>query len=123
MFNKKKKAKSSFENCLKEHLATKESSENNNVNNDFKEYEQVLIEKITALLKTKPERFTSRWTYGRNTMNKSIANSDASIQVMIETGQIIAPIEPEMTDAQKKRIIELIQPILLNDIQQITESV
>ena len=89
--------------------------------NPLYEHEQLLINKIIELLKSKPEDFSARWLSGES-LKKSVRNPNGKILIMIETGEIISPTEPDMTKEQKEQIKKLIQPIVERDSKYLIEK-
>lgn len=83
-------------------------------------HNQLLIERVIELLKFKPEYFSARWFGG--SMNSSILSKDNKILIMIETGQIIKPIEPKMTITQLNTIKQLVKPIVEKDSKYLIDD-
>ena len=85
------------------------------------DHENIITDKIIDLLKSKPDEFTSRWSV-KNSMGSSIRHKNGNILIMIETGQIIQPIEPNMSKDQINAIKKLIIPILEADSKYILDT-
>ena len=82
---------------------------------------QLIVDKISIMLMDSPESFSAKW-YNGKAIDHSIRNEDKNITIMIETGQIVSPIRPEITKKQLEQIKELIAPIVLRDTESITEQ-
>jgi hypothetical protein len=80
----------------------------------IEKHEELLITKVINILETDPYFFSARWFSGDN-LDTSVQSKNKKIQIMIDTGQIINPIEPKMTTIQKNKIKELIRPIVEKD--------
>lgn len=85
-------------------------------------YEQLFIEKVIEIVKTKPECFSARWFNGKS-LDESVISQNKDILIMIDSGQIILPIEPRMNKKQKKLIKQLLEPIVKNDIVYLIEQI
>lgn len=86
----------------------------------YQKHEQLVIEKVIELLKTKPDSFSARW-FGDTSLQTSVQSSDRQILIMIKTGQIIAPIQPEMTRKQRRIIMKLLDPIVKKDSEYLVQ--
>ena len=84
-------------------------------------HEQLLIKKVIKLLKCKPDFFSARWFTGRS-LEYSVRSQYKSILIMIKTGEIIQPIQPEMTEQQKKAVKQLVAPIVVKDSEYLIEN-
>ena len=84
-------------------------------------HQQLLIEKIIEMLKTKTECFSARWFNGKS-LDKSIRSEKKEILIMIETGQICQPLEPQMSKEQKELIKQLLEPIVKKDSDYLIEK-
>ena len=62
--------------------------------NSYDENQQLLIEKIIEMLKTKPECFSAKWSTGKS-LDRSIRSQNKEILIMIDTGQICQPVNHE----------------------------
>tara|TARA_R100000541_G_scaffold17976_1_gene27772 strand:- start:148 stop:513 length:366 start_codon:yes stop_codon:yes gene_type:complete len=82
--------------------------------------EDRLINKISELLKEKPDMFSAKWFNGRS-IDRSVRSKDAQILIGLD-GFIIAPIEPYMTNAQKKLLADLIIPIVERDKKELIDK-
>lgn len=82
--------------------------------NSYDAHQQLLIEKIIEMLKTKPEYFSARWFTGKS-LDMSIRSQNKEILIMIDTGQILQPVEPRMSVEQKELIKQLLEPIVKKD--------
>jgi hypothetical protein len=88
--------------------------------NSYDIHQQLLIEKIIEMLKTKPECFSARWFTGKS-LDKSIRSQNQEILIIIETGQICQPVEPQMSEEQKELIKQLLKPIIKKDSDYIID--
>lgn len=88
--------------------------------NHYDEHEQLLIEKVIEMLKTKPECFSARWFTGKS-LDKSVRSQNKEILIMIDSGQICHPVEPRMTKEQKELIKQLLEPIVKKDSDYLIE--
>lgn len=86
-----------------------------------KELDRLLVEKIIKKLKSPGTSFSARW-FNQKRIEPSIRSIDKNTMIMIETGQIIAPFKPEMTNEQRETIKELIKPIVEKDIKYIVDT-
>ena len=96
-----------------------------NVNNGcypLQEHEQLLIETVVELLKSKPNAFSAKWFTGKR-IDQSIRSQDGNILIMIQTGEIIDPIRPTMSKEQKEIITKLIIPIVEKDSKYVIEKI
>jgi hypothetical protein len=84
-------------------------------------HEQLLVERIIEMLKTKPECFSARWFNGKS-LDKSVRSSNKQILIMIYDGQITQPVVPKMTKQQKETIKQLIEPIVKKDSDYLIET-
>jgi hypothetical protein len=84
--------------------------------------EQLFINKVTEILKLNPECFSAKWFNGK-TLDCSVQDKNKEILIMIDTGQIIQPITPEMSKKQKEEIKKLIKPIVKKDSQFLIERI
>ena len=89
--------------------------------NPYDAHEQLLVERIIEMLKTKPECFSARWVTGKS-LDKSVRSNNKKILIMIYDGQIIQPVEPKMTKLQKETIKQLIEPIVKKDSDYLIET-
>lgn len=89
--------------------------------NHYDEHEQLLIEKVIEMLKTKPECFSARWFTGKS-LDKSVRSQNKKILIMIDSGQICHPVEPRMTKEQKELIKQLLEPIVKKDSDYLIEQ-
>lgn len=89
--------------------------------NYYDEHEQLLIEKVIEMLKTKPEYFSARWFTGKS-LDKSVRSQNKEILIMIDSGQICHPVEPRMTKEQKELIKQLLEPIVKKDSNYLIEQ-
>lgn len=89
--------------------------------NPYDAHEQLLIERIIEMLKTKPECFSARWFTGKS-LDKSVRSSNKEILIMIYDGQITQPVRPKMTKQQKEIIKQLIEPIVKKDSDYLIET-
>jgi hypothetical protein len=94
------------------------------IKNELEDHNRKLIEKITDLVITKPDKFSANWSNG-NILDASIRYVNPSLKIdiliMSESGEIIRPIRVDMTSNEKKRMIEAIKPIIKRDSQQILD--
>lgn len=81
----------------------------------YKEHEQLLVNKIIKKLQDSPDDFSAKWFNGKSYLDQSVRSSDRNIQIMISNGQIFNPIEPKMTKEQKQKVKKLIEPIVKRD--------
>jgi len=98
----------------KEHVNTTLETDKevlNDCRSPLEEHEQLMIEKVTELLKTKPDDFSVIW-FNTTSLEESVKNNKKNILIMIDTGQIIQPMKPIMSDEQKELIKQLICPIV-----------
>ena len=86
----------------------------------YQKHEQLVIEKVIELLKTKPDSFSARW-FGDTSLQTSVQSSNRQILIMIKTGQIISPIQPEMTRKQRRIIMKLLDPIVKKDSEYLMQ--
>lgn len=89
--------------------------------NQHNAHEQLLIEKVIYILKTKPECFSARWFDGKS-LDTSIRSNDGQILIMIYSGQIIQPVRPIMSKEQRDVVKQLIEPIIKNDSDYLIEK-
>ena len=89
--------------------------------NPYDAHEQLLVERIIEMLKTKPECFSARWFTGKS-LDKSVRSNNKEILIMIYDGQIIQPVEPRMTKQQKETIKQLFEPIVKKDRDYLIET-
>jgi hypothetical protein len=82
--------------------------------------QQLLIEKVIEILKTNPECFSARWFSGKS-LDSSVQHKNKEILIVINTGQIIRPIEPKMSKKQKEEIKNMIKPIVKKDSDYLVE--
>lgn len=106
---------------VKQNEIIKEVAPNDQVN-PFHEGEQIIIEKVIELLKMKPEYFSAHWYSGR-TLDSSVRYKNGDILIMIDTGQILHPIEVKMTKMQKDVVKELIRPIIKKSAEYIINNI
>lgn len=83
-------------------------------------HQQLFIEKIIEILKTNPECFSAKWFNGKS-LDSSVQHKNKEILIMINTGQIIQPIEPKMSEKQKEEIKNMIKPIVKKDSDYLIE--
>lgn len=98
---------------------------NTNVSGSLSGYdahEQLLIEKVIELLKTSPDNFSARWFGSRTSLDRSVQSKDKNILIMIESGEIIKPVYPKMSDKQMEEIKQLIAPIVKKDSDYLIEK-
>ena len=86
----------------------------------YQKHEQLVIEKVIELLKTNHDSFSARW-FDNTSLQTSVQSSDRQILIMIKTGQIIAPIQPEMTRKQRRIIMKLLDPIVKKDSEYLMQ--
>lgn len=86
----------------------------------YQKHEQLVIEKVIELLKTKPDSFSARW-FNDTSLQKSVQSSDRQILIMIKTGEIIDPIRPSMTRKQKRLVMKLLDPIVKKDSEYLIQ--
>lgn len=84
-------------------------------------HDQLLIEKVIELLKCKPDFFSAKWFTGKS-LDSSILSKDKNILIMIETGQIAQPTQPQMTKQQKEVVKQLVAPIVEKDSKYLIEK-
>lgn len=89
--------------------------------NQYNVYEQLLIEKVIEMLKTKPECFSARWFTGKS-LDKAVRSQNGEILIMIDNGQICQPIEPRMSEKQKELVKQLLEPIVKKDSYYLIEQ-
>ena len=89
--------------------------------NHYDAHEQLLIEKVIEMLKTKPEYFSARWFTGKS-LDKSVRSRNEEILIMIDSGQICHPVKPRMTKEQKELIKQLLKPIVKKDSDYLIEQ-
>ena len=85
-------------------------------------HKQLFIEKVIETLKSNPECFSARWFSGKS-LDSSVQHKNKEILIMINTGEIIRPINPKMTSKQKEEIKSLIKPIVEKDSNHILERI
>lgn len=110
-----------IQNMLRTWFNRKQDSTEPKEQSPIDEHKQKFIYMVIKMLENNPSYFTSRW-FNKNLMDSSVQSKDTKILIMIDTGQIIRPIEPPMTDEQKKRVRDLIRPILKKDSKDILDS-
>lgn len=88
--------------------------------NQYDSHEQLLIEKVIEMLKTKPECFSARWFTGKS-LDKSVKSQNGEILIIIDSGQICQPVEPRMTKEQKELVKQLLEPIVKKDSDYLIE--
>jgi hypothetical protein len=76
--------------------------------------EQQVILKVIETLRSEPEDYSAMWS-SKKTLDRSVRNQKRNIVVMISTGDILSPIDVDVSPSQKKIILELIHPILERD--------
>ncbi len=84
-------------------------------------HQQLLVEKVIEILKTKPECFSARWFTGQS-LDASVRSNDKQILIMIYDGQITLPVNPRMSKEQKEIIKQLIKPIVKKDSDYLIEK-
>lgn len=85
-------------------------------------HDRRFTEKVIESLKSNPECFSARWLNGKS-LDSSVRHNNSVILIMIDTGEIIQPINPKMTNKQKEEIKSLIQPIVEKDSNYILEHI
>ena len=85
-------------------------------------HEQLLIQRVIDLLRENPEDFSSTW-FDSDSVGSSVESKDRKILVMIESGHIIRPTKPNLTDDQISTIKELIKPIVERDSKRVIDKV
>lgn len=85
------------------------------------EHNRLLINRIIELLESAPQKFSAKWFSGRR-LDSSIQSKDRAISIMIRTGQIISPTEPEMTTKQLNTIKQLVKPIVERDSKTLLDK-
>lgn len=85
-------------------------------------HEQLLIEKVIELIKSNPDNFSARWFGDKSSLDKSVESKCHKILVMIDTGQIIKPVEPKMSKQQMEELKQLLQPIVKKDSDYLIEK-
>lgn len=86
----------------------------------YEKYEQLFIEKAIEILKKKPDNFSARWCIEKR-IESSVLFEESNLLIM-DSGQIIQPISPKMTQEQKEIIQRLIEPIFKKDSICIIEN-
>lgn len=89
--------------------------------NQYNAHEQLLVEKVIEILKTKPEYFSARWFTG-SSLDDSVRSDDKQILIMIYDGQITRPVNPRMSKEQKEMVKQLIEPIVKKDSDYLIEK-
>lgn len=89
--------------------------------NQYDAHEQLLVEKVIEVLKTKPECFSARWFTG-SSLDASVRSNDKQILIMIYDGQITQPVNPRMSKEQKEMVKQLIKPIVKKDSDYLIEK-
>ena len=84
-------------------------------------HQQLLVEKVIEILKTKPECFSARWFTGQS-LDASVRSNDKQILIMIYDGQITQPVNPRMSKEQKEMVKQLIEPIVKKDSDYLIEK-
>ena len=87
--------------------------ENKVVLEAYDEHDRRFIEGVIGMLRDKPEVFSARWFGG--IINRSVKENRNGIMIMIDTGQIIAPIKPKMSSGQKEECKRLVGIIVKRD--------
>jgi hypothetical protein len=82
--------------------------------NQYDYHHKLLVEKVIEILKEKPECFSARWFNG-SSLDASVRSNDNQILIMIYDGQIVQPVNPQMSKRQKNMVKQLIQPIVKKD--------
>lgn len=96
-----------------------------NVSGSLSEYdahEQLLVQKVIELLKTCPDNFSARWFGDRSALDNSVESKCHKILIMIDTGQIIKPVQPKMSKQQMEEVKQLISPIVKKDSDYLIEK-
>ena len=88
--------------------------------NPLKQHEQKFIEKVINMLENKPENFSAKWFDGK-ALNKSVQHKNQEILIG-KNGDILQPIEPDMTKEQKSRIKQLCVNIFERDSLEILKK-
>jgi len=89
--------------------------------NQYNAHQQLLVEKVIDILKTKPECFSARWFTG-SSLDASVISNDKQILIMIYDGQITQPVKPRMSKEQKEMVKQLIEPIVKKDSDYLIEK-
>jgi hypothetical protein len=89
--------------------------------NQYDAHQQLLVEKVIEILKTKPECFSARWFNG-SSLDASVRSNDKQILIMIYDGQITQPVNPRMSKEQKAMVKQLIEPIVKKDSDYLIEK-
>lgn len=89
--------------------------------NQYDVHQQLLVEKVIEMLKTKPECFSARWFTGKS-LDASVRSNDKQILIMIYDGQITQPVNPRMSKEQKEMVKQLIEPIVKKDSDYLIEK-
>ena len=89
--------------------------------NQYDTHQQLLVEKVIEMLKTKPECFSARWFNGQS-LDASVRSNDKQILIMIYNGQITHPVNPRMSKEQKEMVKQLIEPIVKKDSDYLIEK-
>lgn len=86
-----------------------------------KELDRILVEKVIKKLDSPGTSFSARW-FNQKQIGPSVGTRDGNTVISIETGQIITPFKPKMTNEQRETIKELIKPIVEKDIKYIVDT-
>ena len=89
--------------------------------NQYNAHQQLLVERVIDILKTKPECFSARWFTG-SSLDASVISNDKQILIMIYDGQITQPVKPRMSKEQKEMVKQLIEPIVKKDSDYLIEK-
>jgi len=84
-------------------------------------HQQLLVEKVIEILKTKPECFSARWFNG-SSLDESVRSDDKQILIMINNGAILQPVKPRMSKEEKQIVKRLIEPIIKKDSDYLIEK-
>jgi len=87
----------------------------------YEEHEQLLVEKVIKALRENPENFSAKWFSGKS-LDKSVRNKKGDLTIMINTGDIVSPIEPEMTTKQKETVKKLLESIVKRDSESLIKN-
>ena len=77
-------------------------------------HEQAFIAVVINLLENDSEGFSAKWSSGMS-LDRSVQRKEGAVLIMIGDGQIVAPISPKMTVAQKDTVKSLLKPIVKRD--------
>lgn len=83
-------------------------------------HEQKFVDKVITLLETRSEDFSGKWFTGK-TLDSSVQYKDKMLLVG-DNGDIIQPIKPQITIAQKIYIKKLVKSIMERDSIEILKQ-